>query len=188
MPIPLNEHLRLSPYFVDTDKSPGFNWERYQSRIDDTPENLFNVLVDENTSEFIKSLTQKYIQLSVQGADIARLIRDTVLADIFIGDMPQEITRRLGVDPATAREIANLIVSQLFAPVLEDIKKVHNEKYPGRLPEKFTPLEKGRPEVAEATPSAGRSLTGQAPSSTAKHYQGQDLPESGGNIIDLRNK
>lgn len=175
MPIQLNEHIKLSPYFIDNSATPGFNWEKYQNKIDEIPDSLFDVLVADTTSELIKSLTQKYIQLSVRGPDIARLIRDVVLADVFIGDMPQELSRRLGVDQQLAREIANQIVSQLFTPVLEDIKKVHNEKFPGRLPsQNFAP----------------QNLGGQAPAQPPAilHYQGEELPESGGNIIDLRNK
>lgn len=166
------QDFQFSPYWVDSINTPGFNWERFQNKIDVLPDILYNILIDEDALNFIKSLAQKYIQLSVQGPDIARLIRDVVIADVFIGDMPKEIASRLGVDQATAREIANLIVSQLFAPVIEDLKKIHNEKFPGRLP-------------AKPVPQA--AITQTKPAGT-EHYQGEDLPESGGNIIDLRQK
>lgn len=182
MPTTLNEYFLFSPYYIDDSETPGFNWEKFQDRIETISEVLFVLLVDEATSEFIKSLTQKYIQLSVQGPDIARLIRDVVIADVFIGDMPQEMSKRLGIDPQLAREIANQIVSQLFTPVLEDLKKLHKEKFPGRLPEKqaasITPVPppSGQPPISNTQPPA------------TKHYQGEELPESGGNLIDLRSK
>lgn len=171
------KYFQFSPFFVDSTSMPDSDWERLQNKIDKIPPNLANLLTNNKTSAFIESLTQKHIQLSVQGSDVARLIRDVVIGDVFIGDMPKEISSRLGVDQAFAREIANQIVSQLFTPVLEDIKKVQNERYPGRLPAKpATPLE-------PAATKGGLPLTGQAP----QHYQGEKLPESGGNIIDLRN-
>ena len=179
MPLQLNEHLRLNPYFVDTSATPGFNWERFQDKIDVISDNLFALLVDEATSEFIKSLTQKYIRLSPQGPDVARLIRDVVIADVFIGDMPQELSRRLGIDQQLAREVANQIVSQLFTPVLEDLKKLHREKFPGRLPAK---------PATQQVPGDRFQVSGQSGQAQPQKYQGEELPESGGNIIDLRNK
>lgn len=158
-------------------------WEKLQDKIDKIPMSLYNLMVDNKTSLFVESLTQKYIQLSVQGPDVARLIRDVVIADVFLGDMPQEIQRRLGLDPATAREVANLIVSQLFAPILEEIKQVHRQKFPNRI---------AQPSQNPALSEKGLGLGGQAVppqhQAHAGHYQGEDLPESGGNIIDLRNQ
>lgn len=166
MPIDLQKYFQFTPLFVDSVLMSDLDWERLNMKIDKLPQTLADFLVDAGIPEFIDLLTQKYIRLSVRGPDVARLIRDVVIGDIFIGDMPQELSRRLGIDPATAREIANQIVSQLFTPILEDLKKVHNERYPGRLPTK----------AATTLPQEPR------------HYQGEDLPESGGNIIDLRSR
>ncbi len=161
----LQEFLDLSPYYVDNSKTPGFDWERFQDKIEIISEVLFALLVTEETSEFIKSLTQKYVQLSVQGPDIARIIRDVVLADVYIGDMPAQISSKLGVEQNTALEISRAIVSQLFAPVIDDIKKLQLQKF-GKLPGPSTPQQ----------------------SSAPRPVPGADLPETGGNIIDLRNK
>jgi len=174
----LQEFLDLSPYYVDNSKTPGFNWERFQDKIDTISEVLFVLLVTEETSEFIKSLTQKYIQLSVRGLDIARIIRDVVLADIYIGDMPGQISSKLGVDQNVATEIARAIVSQLFAPVIEDIKKMQLQKF-GKLPSSSTPQQPRQN-------FAPQNLGGQA--RPPQHIPGEELPETGGNIIDLRNK
>jgi len=160
----LQEFLNLSPYYTDNSKTSGFNWERFQDKIDIISEVLFALLVAEETSEFIKSLTQKYSQLGAQGSDIARIVRDVVLADIYIGDMPAQISSKLGVDQNTALEIARAIVSQLFALVIEDIKKLQLQKF-GKLPG-----------ASQQQPAASQKVPG------------EDLPESGGNIIDLRNK
>ena len=175
----LQEFLNLSPYYVANSKTPGFDWERFQDKIDEISEVLFALLVAEETSEFIKSLTQKYVQLSVQGQDVARLVRDIAIGDVFIGDMPTEISKRLGIDPATAREIANQIVAQLFTPALEDIKKVQAAKFPGKLPAK---------QQEQGIGSRVQSTDAQTHQQHQNHYQGEELPESGGNIIDLRNQ
>lgn len=185
MPTNLSNYFKFSPFFIDSTSMSDLDWERLQTKIDKVPVLLYDLLVDSKTSDFIEGLLQKYIQLSVQGPDIARLIRDVVIADVFIGDMPQELSKRLGIDPTTAREVANLVVSQLFVPVLEDIKKVHNAKFPGRLPAK--PAVPNTP-PAVTTPQKPPPSFAKASEGTAEHYPGEDLPESGGNIIDLRNK
>lgn len=174
--------LQLSPYSVDGLQTPGFNYSRFQDQLDQLPGELLDFLLDPKPIEFIQSLTQKYIQLSVQGPDIARLIRDVVIADVFLGDMPQEVQRRLGLDPATAREVANLIARELFTPVLEELKQLHRTRFPNRV----------SPQPPTANIQQGQPATGyqkttapQIPSSDY-HYPGEDLPESGGNIIDLR--
>ena len=161
----ISESFSLSPYFVDDSKTPGFNWERFQDKIDTLPENLYGLLADERTADFIGSLTRSHAQLNVRGSDIARIIRDVVLADIYIGDMPAQISSKLGVDQNIALEIARTIVSQLFAPVIDDIKKLQLQKF-GKLP--------------------GPSMPQQ--SSAPRPVPGADLPETGGNIIDLRSK
>lgn len=168
MPILLDEHLSLSPYFVDNSGTPGFNWEKFQNKIDEISESLFGTLVDDTTSEFIKSLTQRYAQLGTQGSDIARIIRDVVLADIYIGDLPAQISSKLGVDQNMALEIARAIVSQLFAPVIDDIKKLQLQKF-GKLPGPSTPQQSPQTRPPQ-------------------HIPGEELPETGGNIIDLRSK
>ena len=174
----LQKYFKFSPFFVDSASMPDLDWERLQNKIDQLPPTLVNLLTDNKTSQFVETLAQKYIQLSVQGPDVARLIRDVVIGDIFIGDMPKEISNRLGVDQALAREVANLIVSQIFTPVLEDIKKVQAEKFPGRLPAKPQRKDIGS-RVQDTGEQTHQQHTG--------HYQGEELPESGGNIIDLRN-
>lgn len=177
MPLTHQKYLQYSPFFADAAKMSDLDWERLNVKIDQLPQTLADFLIDIKVSEFVDTLTQKYIQLSPQGSEMARLIRDVVIGDIFIGNMPKEISSRLGIDQAFAREIANLIVSQLFTPIIEDLKKVQNERFPGKLPAKPTAQPQG--------PSLqGPSLHQQH----SDHYQGEELPESGGNIIDLRNK
>ncbi len=144
------------------------DWDKLQDKIDKLPIVLGNILTSYKTSEFIEMLAQKYVQLGVQWSDIARIVRDVVLADIYIGDMPAQISSKLGVDQNTALEIARAIVSQLFAPVIEDIKKLQLQKF-GKLP--------------------GSSAPQQSPQARPpQHIPGEELPETGGNIIDLRNQ
>jgi hypothetical protein len=179
-----NNLLQISPYYVDGLDTPGFDYERFQDKLDALPTSLLDLLTDAPAMEFVQSLTQKYVSLSVQGPDVARIIRDVVIGDTFIGDLPQNITRRLGIDPNAAREVANLIVSRLLQPVLEDIKKVQATKFPSRVSQRPSAPVSGiqQPRVVPPPPPRPPAIPSQ------RNYPGQDLPETGGNIIDLRNK
>jgi hypothetical protein len=161
----LQKYFQFSPFFVDSKSMPDLDWGKFQDKIDKIPPSLYDLLVDDKTSMFIEALTQKYVQLNTQGAEIARIIRDVILADIYIGDMPAQFSSKLGVDQNTALEIARIIVSQLFAPVIEDIKKLQFQKF-GKLPGSSTPQQVSVP----------------------RPVSGAELPETGGNIIDLRSK
>ena len=188
----LKKYFRLSPFFAGSASMSDLAWDRLQDKIDFLPPSLQNLLTSSRTSDFVENLAQKYIQLSVQGPDVARLIRDVVTADVFIGDMPQELSSRLGVDPTLAREVANQIVSQLFAPVLEELKQAHRVKFPGKVGP--------RPPTAGSQSNSARQRPDQPPPPHLQppasrfqppatgRYQGEELPESGGNIIDLRNR
>ena len=162
------KYFQFSPFFIDSTLMSDLDWDKLQDKIDKLPIVLGNILTSYKTSEFIEMLAQKYVQLGVQWSDIARIVRDVVLADIYIGDMPAQISSKLGVDQNTALEIARAIVSQLFAPVIEDIKKLQLQKF-GKLP--------------------GSSAPQQSPQARPpQHIPGEELPETGGNIIDLRNQ
>ena len=162
------KYFQFSPFFIDSTLMSDLDWDKLQDKIDKLPIVLGNILTSYKTSEFIEMLAQKYVQLGVQWSDIARSVRDVVLADIYIGDMPAQISSKLGVDQNTALEIARAIVSQLFAPVIEDIKKLQLQKF-GKLP--------------------GSSAPQQSPQARPpQHIPGEELPETGGNIIDLRNQ
>ncbi len=155
----------LSPYWVDGLGTPSFDWEKYQDKIDILSGNLYDTLVSGDTLVLIESIVKKYSLSPTQGSDVARCVRDVILTDIYIGDMPAQISSKLGVDQNVAVEIARAIVSQLFAPVIDEIKKLQLQKF-GKLPGSSTPQQ----------PSAQRPVLG------------ADLPETGGNIIDLRNQ
>jgi hypothetical protein len=89
------------------------------------------------------------------------------MAEIFIGDMPTQISSKLGIDQGAALEIARAIVSRLFAPAIDDIKRLQLQKF-GKLP--------------------GSSAQQTSQTKAPQPVPGEDLPETGGNIIDLRSK
>jgi hypothetical protein len=150
-------------YFAANEKEQ----EAFYSKIKTLPSGVVDVLFGLDTADIIKKICTAASLNTQQSAELSRLIRKILIADIYIGDMAAQISSSLGIDQNTALEIARAITSQLFAPVIEDIKKLQLQKF-GKLPGLSTPQ-----------PSLQRP---------PQHIPGEDLPETGGNIIDLRNK
>lgn len=140
-------------------------WGEFYTKLKTYPQGVIEVLFGADTGDILEKICVDFNLNREQSALLSRLIRTVLIADTYIGDMPAQISSKLGVDQSTALEIARAVVSQLFAPVIEDIKKLQLQKF-GKLPSSGTPQQSGVP----------------------RPVPGTDLPETGGNIIDLRNQ
>lgn len=157
----LDKYFQYSPFFVDSTSMSDLDWDNLQNKIDLLPQNISDVLVDAKTADFIGQIVTQNGLGDVQGVELARIIRSVSIGELYLGDFISMIATKLQIDQTKAKEIANMIISQLFGPAIEDIKKVQIQKF-------------------------GSSAQSTAP--TTNHYPGEDLPETGGNIIDLRQK
>ncbi len=124
-----------TPFDVDlsTPKSEKF-FEAYTIKVTSLPELIKNILMDSSTAEFIEeNLGPNFNLTPEQKIEITRIIRDVLLGDLFIGEMLQNISDRMKLLPDEARKLGNLIVSELFGPAIEDIKKMQIEKFPEKI-------------------------------------------------------
>lgn len=103
-------------------------------RVLSLPKLIQNISTDPSTAEFIEEgLGQTYELNAEQKAELTRIIRDILLADVFLGDFPMIISQKLNIDTGTASQIAQKIVNELFAPAVEDIKKMQRERFADRI-------------------------------------------------------
>lgn len=108
--------------------------DKFMLKISQLPLGAKKVFHDFSTAEFIEEKLSLAFNFSTnQKNKITRIVRDILLAQIFIGDMPKEISSRLNVNLETANNIASMILSELFAPAIEDIKKEQTAAFPNRL-------------------------------------------------------
>ena len=131
-----NEEQKIyDPVEVDTDFFAQNEQEQelFYSKVKTLPGPIIDILFGLDTASLIEGICMDERLNQKQSAELARLIRKTVIADVYIGDMPAQISSKLGVDQNVALEIARNIVSQLFAPAIEDIKKLQLQKF-GKLP------------------------------------------------------
>lgn len=103
--------------------------EAFYSKINALSENIQEVLFDSATEESVKKISEQFAVSWNQTAEMTRLIRDLLIADAYLGNIVSDVRTRLLVSDGIAREIANSIISGIFAPVLEELKKIHIQKF-----------------------------------------------------------
>jgi len=162
-----NEGEYNTPYEIDiknfTDQR---SMEKYILSTLEPPKNIQKILIGFETAEFVEEdLGPKFNLYVVQKREITRIIRDLLLAKVYLGDMVKTIEEKLNITNEPAKQIANELI-RLFTPALEDIKKIHVEKF-------------GRPAADVATPSNSKSQIPERDKSQIINP---------GNIVNLRNK
>ena len=139
---------------------------QFYQQLKTLPGSIAGVLFGMETAAMIEKISQEKKLNQKQSEEFSRLIRKILTAEVYLGNIVQELKNKLSVTEETAKELANDLISQLFDESLEDIKKLHVEKF-------------GRPAAEVATPSDSKS---QIPE--------RDKPQiiNPGNIVNLRNK
>lgn len=109
------------------------------------------------------------------------------MTKLYMGDLVITISTKLSLDQNKAKDIANQLVSQLLAPVMEDIKQIQRQKFGDRAQTApTTPVIPLPPSVSPQTTPQTSTPAGQ---SFHEQNMGQkDIMETGGNVLDLRNQ
>ena len=106
----------------------------YLRKFNSLPENIQEVMKDRDASEKTElRLIEEHGLGRNQILEAFRIGRDVLLCDVFIGDIVNHISNRLGIDMASAKNVTAEIVGGLFAPAIDDIKKMQREKFAHRL-------------------------------------------------------
>ena len=137
MPATLAESTIYDPYdaYLNDVGDDRFRYGQFSDKIKNLSENFQDFIFDTATGDFIKDRISLALGLNQdQSKETAKIVMDLVLADLYLGNVVGEIQSRLGVDGIKAKTIAGLIIAQLFAPILEDLKKMHLEKFAKNIP------------------------------------------------------
>ena len=208
--MPIDNTLKpaiYSPFDVDME-NPAFDWINFKEKYDTVSEPIRNLIFSIDTAVFLKEVSEKISLSENQSADLSRIIRDILLVDLYVGDMAINIASKLQIDQQVAKEVANQIVSQLFTPALEDIKRLQKEKFGDRISSFPSPSIDSGPTQASDTNLKLVDLspqTSEAPKSFHEQSMSAPIPPvdstrsstetssksppqaNTGNIIDLKN-
>ncbi len=123
-------YLRLdiySPYDVDMGNS-NFDWESFKSRIDKGPKPIKDLIFAPETAQFLQETSGNFNLSEDQSRELARIIRDTLLATVPVGDTVKEIGTRLQLEPKIAEAVSDSIISGLLIQVKDIIGLVQEER------------------------------------------------------------
>lgn len=137
MPATLNESKIYDPYdvYLNDIGDDRFRYNQLHDKIKRLPDVLFDYVFDTKVGDFIKDRMAVPLGLDQnQSKETAKLVMDILLTEWYLGDIVNQIRSKLGVDEQKAKTAAGLIVAELLAPVLEDLKKRHLEKFAKNLP------------------------------------------------------
>ena len=137
-------------------KSEFSSYEKYADYVSKLPKSIRTILVSSITADFIEDQLRPQFNLTeAQSIQVTEIIRDILLANLFIGDMTNSIKEEAGLTPENAKKISDMIVGQLFAPAIQDIKQIQKENFPDRL--------SGGGQPAQSPSSQTINLRSQAP-------------------------
>lgn len=132
MPVNINEAKTFDPYAVYLNEigSDRFKYNKLHDKLKSLPEKFQDFIFDIVPGNFIKDRVSLPLGLNEkQSKETAKIVMDLLVADWYLGDAVNQIVRRAGVEEQKAKTIAGLIVTELFASILEDLKKMHIEKF-----------------------------------------------------------
>lgn len=121
----------LTPYNININSlaKNRLEWNKYHDQIFKLPTEFRDILSSIKTTEFLNNLLRQKSLNKKQIENLALIIRKLLLAEIYLGKIIEEIGGKLEIDEAKSKEIANLVVHGLFSQILEDLKKMHIEKF-----------------------------------------------------------
>lgn len=102
---------------------------QFYAKIRTIPEAVSNILFGVDTPEIIEKICRDYQLNDERSKELSRLIRKVLVVELYLGNIVSEIAKQLSTEQNLAKEIANRLVAELFAPALEDIKRLHMEKF-----------------------------------------------------------
>ncbi len=125
----LNSYLFLEPFFAFSDKDSEAVRQEFLNVFVSLPLSIKNIIAGTTTLQFILGLAEE-LQIPTQKLEgLSRIIRDVLIAKIHIGSMQNLIQEYLWTDQSQTRTIASKIVSELFAPAIEDVKALQRASF-----------------------------------------------------------
>ncbi len=161
------DYPQYNPFDALTENISDFDWEDINNQTALLPDSTGHILFGSNTTDFFMGISSDFGLSTDQSFNLSKITGEILIGNLFIGDINSEIIQRLRLSPETAKQITTKILNELFAPAMEDIKKMQREKFADRL-----------------------SGTAAKPSQPVPQPQplNQKTNVSEHNVIDLRNK
>jgi len=133
-----NKLLIFDPYFAYSDvySNDNHKLKAFESRYDELDQELKDFLINVEVVSFLEEKISIPFELSLeQSQQLATIVMENLVAEIYIADIARIIEERLKLDSEKSKQIGQLIVFDLFKPILEKLKIVHGQKFVRRQEE-----------------------------------------------------
>ena len=129
-----NEVVYRTPYTVDLMPLQGEELGTYMAQVSTLPQLLIRLISDQSTARYLnENIAVKFGLSQPQAQELTRVVRDVLLSAIYIVDLAQNIQTRLGIQEGVSRDIANTLATELFGPVMNDIKALQMAHFGDRI-------------------------------------------------------
>ncbi len=171
----LNNYLDYSPFYAGFDVEKDYIRKTFLDNYINLPQILRDFMVSEDTASKIYNLGSDNDLNKSQIIIMSAMLRYVLIGDIYIKDMPKLLISSISIGEQGANVIFESLVNQILSPVWDDIKKIQIAKFGNE------------PSSSQQTPINPPSFHEQNMTAPPRqNYPGENLPETGGNIIDLR--
>jgi len=151
--ISYDQYLQFSPYFAQEDMGKEEDRLNFLKLFNTLPQTVRNVLTSLDTAEKIINIGKTFGLDEFDTEALSFAVRKIITGEVFIGDSVELIAGEVGLTPEKAKNLLGLIVNEVFAPALEDIKKIQNEKFPQRFGVPVQPQSQVPPPIKQPKPA-----------------------------------
>ncbi|MBI2674369.1 MAG: hypothetical protein HYX22_01360 [Candidatus Yanofskybacteria bacterium] len=106
---------------------------RFLKLFNDSPQMVKNLLTSLDTAEKIINTGKTFELDEFDTEALSFAVRKIAAGEVFIGGGVELIAHGVGLPSERAKNLLGLIVNEVFAPALEDIKKIQTAKFPQRF-------------------------------------------------------
>jgi len=129
----LNSYLSLEPFFAFSDKDLEIERQGFIDAYSVLPLAIKNIISGSATLQFLLAIATEFRIQKTKLEGLSRIIRDILIARIYIGDMQNIIRDYLQIDEFLSKTITTRIVSELFSPAISEIKSLQQRTFASRV-------------------------------------------------------
>lgn len=123
------ENPYFDPYFVSSKEilNNRFRWNIFLDKIEALPDSFKEIVFNPKFGDSIKEIASKFSLNQEQIKEIGKIAIGILTCELYLGNIIEIIEERARVKEG--KEIAGLIISEVFSPILEELKQRQLKKY-----------------------------------------------------------
>lgn len=153
--ISYDQYLQFSPYFAQEDIEKPEDRLNFFKLFDGSTQKIKELLPSMEIAEKIMNIGTTFGLDEFDTEAISLAVRKIAMGEIFVGDGVDFIANETELPRERAKSLVSLIVNEILAPALDDIKKIQSQKFPEKVaktsetPKPFIPSRPAPPKFSE---------------------------------------